>query len=253
MLRVGLEEVLIPNARHLSDLLAASATSFELAMELVQNVRRSVVAEQFRAQLAQHLHNYTAAAYTLSEHLKTIMNVRRKRSKRIADPLAAPLAAKKAELLSSPEVEFAVQLRGFIQHVAHVPVTTSLSVDGVNTHERSFKSEIRLDARELQRGRRWEGEAQAFLAHREWVELRPVVDTYTSKLAVLYRWFIQQLIEEAEPLRGEHDQLIVEFNALLTGTDLEVARALTDETTKQRLSTAPPNWTRPTDNPPPLS
>ncbi len=92
-----------------------------------------------------------------------------------------------------------------------------------------------------------------FLAHREWVELRPVVDTYTSKLAVLYRWFIQQLIEEVEPLRGEHDQLIVEFNALLTGTDLEVARALTDETTKQRLSTAPPNWTRPTDNPPPLS
>jgi hypothetical protein len=240
VLRVGLEAVLIPNARQLIDLLAASATNFELAVELVQNARRSVVAEQFRAQLAQRLHNYFSAAYTLSEHMRTIMNVRRKQSKRITDPLAAPLAAKKAELLSSPEVEFAVQLRGFIQHVAHVPVTTSLSMDGVNTSDRSFKSEIRLDVGELERGSRWEGEAQSFLAHREWVELRPVVNVYTSKLTVLYRWFIQQLIEEAEPLRGEHDQLIVEFNALLTGTDLESARALTDETTKQWLSTVSP-------------
>lgn len=45
VLRVGLQEILVPNARELDQLLAASAADFDLAVELVQNTHRSLVAE----------------------------------------------------------------------------------------------------------------------------------------------------------------------------------------------------------------
>lgn len=239
-LRTGLHQIFIPNAGELHELLAASVTDFNLAMELVQNVRRSLAAEQFDAQLTQRLHNYFAAAYTLGQHAKRIFDLRKKRHKRAADPLAAPWAEKQSELLGSPEVEFARQLRTYIQHIAGMPITANLSMDQVNTPDAFFKSEIRLDVHSLRREFEWTGQADAFLAGTDWVELRPIVDTHTARLVALYGWLIQQLIVEAEPMRPEHDELVVAANAVLTGSDLEAARAMTDETTKRRTSTQEP-------------
>jgi hypothetical protein len=234
---MGVERVFIPNAKELHDLLAASASEFQLAIELVQNVRRSLVAEQFHAQLAQRLHNYFAAAYTLSEHSKRIFGLRKRHFKRTGDPLAASWADKQAELLRSPEVEFARQLRTYIQHIAGMPITTSFSMEQVNTPGASFNSEIRLDIPSLRREFVWTGHADAFLTGKNWVELRPIIDTYTAKLVGLYGWFIHELIAEAAPLAAEHEELVVAANAVLMGTDLATARARTDEVTRLRSST----------------
>jgi hypothetical protein len=239
---VDLQEVFIPNASELHELLAAAATDFTLAIELVQNVRRSLVAEQFHAQLAQRLHNYFAAAYTLSEHAKRISDLRKKQHRRTTDPLASPWAEKQAELLGSPEVEFARQLRTYVQHIAGMPITTNLSMDNLNTPEQSFKSEIQLEVSSLRREFKWTGGADTFLGKKDSVELRPVIDTYTSRLVALYRWLIQQLIADAEPLRAEHEELVIAANAALTGADRETARSMTDEITERRSSVEEPPW-----------
>jgi len=241
ILRVGLDEVFLPNAQELHSLLTASATNFELAMELVQNVRRSIVAEQFHAQLAQRLHNYLASAYSLSAHTEAIMNRRKKQFKRAPDPLVGVFDKEQADLLGTPEMEFAKQLRNFIQHVAQVPVASSLSLDSPNSPGSTFRSEILLDVAGLLRGSSWKHGAEKFLEGKDSVELRSVADAYTANVETFYRWFIQRLAAEAEPLRAEHNELIVAYNAVLTGGDIETARLITEKTTRQRSSTVPPD------------
>ena len=113
-------------------------------------------------------------------------------------------------------------------------------MDKVNTPEQSFKSEIQLDVVELRARSRWEGDAQTFLANKDVVDLRPIVDSYTNRLVQLYAWFIRNLIEEVEPLHDEHSELIVEANAARSGLDLDTARALTEEVTRRRSSTEEP-------------
>jgi hypothetical protein len=48
----SLEHVFRPNADALQLLLVAASQNHELAVELVQNVRRSIIAERFRLELA---------------------------------------------------------------------------------------------------------------------------------------------------------------------------------------------------------
>lgn len=43
-----------------------------------------------------------------------------------------PWAEKQAELLGLPQVEFAKQLRTYIQHIAHMPVVINLALDKVD-------------------------------------------------------------------------------------------------------------------------
>ena len=245
VLLVGLDEVFAPNARELHVLLDTAATNIDLAIELVQNVRRSIVAEQFRAQLAQRMHNYLASAYSLSAHTKTIMDLRKKQHKRTTDPLVVPFSEKRAELLGTPEMEFARQLRNFIQHVAQVPVTSSLSLNQPNAPDASFRSEVLLDVASLLQGSRWEFGAETFLEGKDSVELRSVADAYTANVERFYRWFIHQLAAEAEPLRAGHNELVVARNAVLTGGDIEAAREITEATTQQRASTMPPDFPQP--------
>ncbi len=93
-----------------------------------------------------------------------------------------------AELLGTPEMEFARQLRNFIQHVAQVPVTSSLSLNQANAPDASFRSEVLLDVASLLQGSRWEFGAEIFLEGKVSIELRSVADAYTANVERFYRW-----------------------------------------------------------------
>jgi hypothetical protein len=241
MLRVAIEEIFAPNGAELLGLLREASTNVELALELVQNVYRSVHAERFHAALAQRLHNYLAASFTVVEHTQTIMRTREKRLGG-TDPLIAAFAEKKAEIAGIVEVALLRDLRRYMQHYAYLPLTHQVSIADPGNVSQSMVSEVTLHVPTLLEFQGWSASTKQFLLESSRVALRPACEVHFQKVLLLNRWFLRQLDLELQPLVSEYDELVVAANAVLTGLDLEQARRFTQEKTRQRRSTERRVW-----------
>jgi hypothetical protein len=220
--------VFIPNSQELLALLDRAASDPKLAIELFQNVRRPIVRTRFEGMVARALHNYVASASTLVDHSRRITRKR-------AGPIVAEFEHRKREVTSTREVPFVHALRNYVLH-------HSLPFIG---HEVRLQpqpgilatGEIRLSVRQLTAWDGWSAPARRFIeSHGEALPLRPVVMHHTELVTRLNLWLYEQLADANASALAEVNQLVVERNAILGGTDIQEARRITEEWTRRRES-----------------
>jgi hypothetical protein len=221
-----LNSVFVPNWRELLTLLARAATDVGLALELAQNVHRSDVRDRFEAEVIQRLHNYVASTMTLVDHTRRIM---RDRSGMIAEEFVR----RKSLLLANPEVPFIQDLRNFTLHRSLPLLGHTLSMTNWNTPERQMTSEVELSVAELTAWDGWSSRSRAFLQTQgRAVVLRPVIQRHGEVVSAINSWLLIMLEKANESALEEVNQLIVERNAIVFGTDTATGEFLTQQRTR---------------------
>ncbi len=223
-----IKHVVEPNWRELLAVLDAPNATPMLALELVQNVRKPVIRDKFRATLDQKLHNYLASAFTLVDHVRRIVEARND------EPVEKMLAAK-PELLANPEVPFMQDLRNFTLHRT-LPVTSSrVNVTAPNQADMKMESFIELSVPSLLEWKKWTSASKAFLADQgDAVNLRPVAAKHGELILTFNTVFFNNLeAANAAHLDGLNE-LMTQRNALLIGGSIEDATRLTDAWTRRR-------------------
>jgi hypothetical protein len=226
--RQTLDSVFLRNWRELTALLERAASDVNLAIELFQNMHRPDVREDFEAETAQRLHNYVAATMTMVDHSRRIMRGRN-------GPIAEEFVERKRALLTNSEVPFVRDLRNFTLHRSLPFLGNTVRMTDLNTPGQTITAEVELSVADLNAWDGWTAPARAFLdLQGEAVVLRPVVRRHGELVAALNAWLYNSLAKANVGALAEVNQLAVERNAVLTGTDLAEAERLTAEWTRLR-------------------
>lgn len=229
-----LRDVFNGNQIELLALIDAPSRDWRLSHELTQDVQRSVVAERYNSELSRRLHNFVTSAYTVTECSKAAWTHRLERHGGVKDKADAEFTRLK---MSGPvDVDIVSDLRRYSQHAGRLTL-----VQGHRSHftmdqgqTTSMTHTVVLSSSSMLDGNfDWKAETRAYLETHEDVVLRDVVRAQANHWFLVNEWVIRTLIDEAEPLRAEANDLIAERNAILTGMDIETARAETERITEQ--------------------
>jgi len=187
-----LTAIFAPNFSALMGLIDAAAANEELALELVQNVRRPDVRNRFLCELARALHNHVAGAGTLVDHVRRLMRNR-------TGPTASDFERlKQAIVQDRGEVQFVQGLRNFMLHrtlplVGHTVTFDSPDASG----SQRIRGELHLSVPQLLEDTKWAAPVREFLlAQGEDVELRPVVRAHGEAVYQLNTWLHDRLMSE---------------------------------------------------------
>jgi hypothetical protein len=180
--------------------------------------------------LVRELHNYLAGAYTLSEHVRALMVGK-------PEELQERWATERARHFGSDEIRFVGDLRRYIQHYAHLPITRRIAVTGANTTASTMAFTTELTVSALSEWDGWTAPARRYLDSRDVIDLLPLFDTHARAVTTANRWLLKEILALIVPFQPELDDLVVKANAVLTGLDFEAAKELTEQRTRQRNST----------------
>jgi hypothetical protein len=223
-----LSAVFVRNWWELQALLDRASTDMTLAFELVQNVYRPDVKQQFEGEMVQRLHNYVAATMTLVDHSRRIMRGR-------TGPITDEFATRKEELLRNLEVPFVQDFRNFTLHRSLPLLGHTLKIDNVNRPEQEITSEIKLGVVQLLAWDGWTASSRRFLEQQgDAVLLRPVIRRHGELMVDINSWLCNALAENNKDALDEVNKLGVERNALLMGTTVTEAERATDLWTMMR-------------------
>ena len=240
-LRAAISEVFVPNGIQLSEHFKRIENEPLLGLELIQNISRSEVADAYASELLRLFHNYLASAYTVSEYVEAINNRRKKRFKKSIDPLAGPYKSAREQFDKIPEVAVMSGLRSYVQHHSQSPFTFTGNFKNINTAEMTIEHRVLvLTSQLLQAPTFFNRKAVEFLASRPDVLLLEVVTAYTLAVSTFFGTYLGKLVEDAEPLLDEYNELRVAYNAVLSGTTLEEARVITERKTIEFNTPRPP-------------
>lgn len=229
----SINAIFLANYATLRNVLAAPTRNERVAVELAQNVRRSLVAEQHEALLVRELHNYLAGSYTLVEHVRTLMTGK-------PEDLQERWEVERARHFGSDEMRFVGDLRRYIQHYAHLPITRRISVTGANTAAGTMTFTTELTVAALSTWDGWTAPARTYLDGRKIIDLLRLFDTHARAVVAANQWLLNELAAMIAPFQAELDDLTVKANAVLTGLDYEAAKEFTERRTRQRNSTEEP-------------
>jgi hypothetical protein len=218
----SIADVFIPNRDLLLSLLEGASTRWELAFELIQNVRTPLVRDRFYSMLTRYLHNYLASAASLRDHVRYLMDGRE-------GPITEEFERRKREVLKHPEVPFVFDLRNFALHRKVPFFAHTLSMTNVNKPDQKMESEVQLNVVELLEWEGWSSAAEAYLrglGEGEAVSLRPVMRLHADLVLGLNVWLLRELGEANAGSLDEVNELVVAGNAILAGGDMEEARRM---------------------------
>jgi hypothetical protein len=217
----SINAVFVQNLSELLALLERASTDSKLAFELIQNVRPPHIREKFHADTTQRLHNYVAGTMTLVDHSRRIM---RRRTGQVAEEFEQ----RKIELLKNPEVGFIQDLRNFLLHRTLPFFAHTLSMANVNTPQQTMTSEVELSVVELTEWDRWSSSSRRYLESLgEVVTLRPLIKHHGHLIVEINNWLHDALAIANRDSLAEVNRLVVERNAVLTGSDFAQAEGLT--------------------------
>jgi len=232
-LRQSIDAIFIPNYVTLRSALISPTIDHGLAIELSQNVRRSVAAERFGALLVRDLHNYLAGSYTLVEHVRALMAGQ-------PDELKERWGVERQRRFGTDEMRFVGDLRRYIQHYSHLPIMRQVSFTGPASEVQSMTYTTGIKATTMLRWKDWTSPARSYLGSQDVIDLLPLFDSHASAAVAANRWLLGEFVKMITPLVHEYDELVARANAVLTGLDLDKARQLTEEHTRQRNSVEEP-------------
>ncbi len=215
--------VLSPNGQELVALLRRASTDPETFISLAPAQQYSGGALRFRADLARHLHNYLASAYSLRERAGEAIEGRERHAPMNEDGLRQEWNRRASEFENDPGMAFVMGLRTYVQHYGQLPIGHRLHV---NVVESTAESELTITMSELEAPVRWSTAAKAFIAANGVVDIRALMEEHLTRAIALHRWLIVQLIEDSIAMLDEYNDLIAERVAIQFGVDIETARGL---------------------------
>lgn len=225
-LRHSIDAVFMANFAELVAVLRAPSENFGLALELVQNVRHSPVAERYEGSLVQRVHNYLAGTYTLVEHTRAIMTSQ-------SDELNDRWRVERERRLGTGEVAFVSDLRRYVQHCAHLPVYRRLSMSGPAAAQQQASFTLELSGDALRAWEDWLRPARQFIGAKDSIALLPLFETHFATVVGANRWVLGELAALMPALTAGYNELVVQANAVLTGLDVDQAREFTERRSRQ--------------------
>lgn len=206
------------------ELLREPGINVDLAIELVQNVRRPVVRDAFIGELTRALHNYLASAHSIVDHARRLM--------RQADPdFAAEFKTRVEEAIQDhPVMHFIGGLRNYSVHRRLPFLGSNFSMQNPNSPEAGFQSEIQMSVEQLLEWDGWPATAKEFLfQHAPTFAVGPLIEEHGPVVYDLNVSLHERLMEKNVDALSEVNEMVIEFNATLTGTDAETTRQGMDE------------------------
>jgi hypothetical protein len=129
-------------------------------------------------------------------------------------------------------------LRNYALHRKLPSLGHSVSMTGVNTPDARFESEVKLSTGPLLEWDGWTTASKTFLAENpESISLRPVVLAHGRLVLDLNTWLFNALMSAID--LEEVNELQVKRNAILSGTDIETARRLTEQWSEEHTDPSP--------------
>jgi hypothetical protein len=229
------------NHIELFGLIEAPSQDSRLSHELTQNFQRSEIAAQYGAGLTRSLHNFVASAYTVAQCAATVWEHRLQRNGGVEDEADAEFRRLK---LSGPvEVDLVLDFRRFSQHVGRLPLAqahqTVMKFEKGRLIEETHN--VSMNSGTLLKWDGWKAESKRYLEDHESVDLGEVVRVFAEHWMKVNRWVFEKLVAESALHEEEFFELQVQYNAVLTGMDIDAAREATEARTKQWLAAEAPS------------
>ncbi len=231
-LRQTISGVFQRNWLELRQLLDAAAANPQLAMELVQNVRKPDVRDEFQASVTQRLHNYVAGTMTLVDHVRRL----RRDS---TDAIGREFDARLSEFNSHGINHFVKDLRNFILHRS-LPVLGHTVSLPAGTSFTGMIREVQLSTEELKGWDGWTAPARSYLeAQGDSLSLRPLIREHGERVVRLNSWFHDEMAASIASGVQEMNEIIAEYNAAMTGGTLEQGREMSRRWTDMQSDSGP--------------
>jgi hypothetical protein len=191
----------VRNGGELLQVLSAIGTDFELAMELVQNVRPPDVRDAVQAELDQRLHNYVASTSSLVDQTRRVVE------RYEGTWFAKEYTKRKETITGTPVVGFVRDLRNYALHRALPFLGHSLSFAGAEVE--NFESQVQLSTAALSAWDGWKAPAKAYLAQcGDAVDLHEAIAAHMAIYEEMWRWILDQH-------RGLHRTDVCGYNELI--------------------------------------
>lgn len=209
------------NWGELTRLLEAVATTEQLGMELVQNLRAPLVRDATHQVTTQRLHNYVAGTMSVVDHVRRLMKGR-------SGTTADEYERRRVEVTADNIIPFVQDLRNFILHRTVPGFAARVSL-GDGEQQPAMRTELGLDRSQLLEWGGWKARSRAFLSGQaDLLELRPIIARHGQLIGGLNGWLLTRLAKDNEPGLQEANILVAERNRLLMGTDdADAAKRLT--------------------------
>jgi hypothetical protein len=237
----ALRDIFGGNHIELFGLIEAPSQDSRLSHELTQNFQRSEIAEKYGAGLTRSLHNFVASAYTVAQCAATVWEHRLQRNGGVED--GADAEFRRLKMSGPVEVDLVLDFRRFSQHVGRLPLAQA--------HQTVMKFEkgrlveethtVSMNSGTLLKWDGWKAESKRYLEDHESVDLGEVVRLFAEHWMQVNRWVIETLVAESALHEEAFFELQVEYNAVLTGMDIDAAREATEARTKQWLAADEPS------------
>lgn len=196
----------------------------DLAIELVQNVRPPEVREAYMGELARLLHNYFAGSHSVVDHARRL-------TRDVEPEFAKEWKERVGDVISNnPVLPLVGGLRNFSLHRKLPFLGSTVSVTGLDTDQSELKSEIQLSAEELLEWDGWNAAAKTYIkAASPEVPVRAVIEVHGPLVYDLNVWLHGKLMKQNAGAVAEVNELMVDYNAELTGLGRDEARLLTQQ------------------------
>lgn len=181
-----IHSVLLGNQAELTALLdTLERNEGGLAVEVIQNVRRSQVQEAFGNEMTRRLHNYVASVKTLVDHTRNLMRQYH------GTPAGLEYDQRVKDLVDAPIVPLMQKLRDYFLHYKIPPYGVQMSFDngtGTETFSCFLNRPKALDFSD------WPAAARRYLEEHndDRISLQAIVLEYADAIESLYRWLYAQ-------------------------------------------------------------
>src|SRR4051794_40554425 len=154
----------------------------DLAVEIIQNVRPSEVAQRYQDEVARTLHNYVAATASLVDH------GRRHVARYANTPFASEFEARNAAVRDLPEASFIRGLRNYLLHYALLFVGYTASALG-----EGFDYQAEMNAALLLQFDGWSSAAKSYIRESgDKINLVATASGHAEPMNELYGWVLDQ-------------------------------------------------------------
>jgi hypothetical protein len=203
-------DVLGRNLRELLMVLEAPNRDVQLALELIQNVRRSDIRDDYFAVLDQRLHNFVASATTLIDHTRRHVDGYQ------GTAFAREYENRKVLVTDAPVASFVKSLRNYLLHYRLPLLGHRVSFKSLEIAPGSIDFRIEASTDLLLEWDGWRGRARSYLEHAgEVVDVRAAVVEYGRLVQDLYQWIFEQFpalhaaeIAQLNALRSEYNNVL---------------------------------------------
>jgi hypothetical protein len=188
-------------------LVAAAETNEELALELIQNVRAPVVADEFYSQLDQRLQNMLSAAIALVDHTRRIL------SKYSETEFSIEFSRRNEIIRHLPCSKFLRDLRNYLLHYGMVPFTHTVTIGS-----EVVDSYVLLDSKNLLKWKGWNATMRDhILASGDSLRLRLEIDEYHQQMKDLYDWLLDEFWTSHESDIDAANGIVAQINLIISG------------------------------------